>query len=376
MTSILVIEDDLPILDNIKDTLEAEGFQVEGAPNGVIGVKTAKQQLPDLIVCDILMPELDGYGVLQQLREDSQTALIPLIFLSARAEKDDVRRGMNLGADDYLTKPFTSVELLTAVKSRLTKQMTVMQQQQTSMNVLRKNIMYALPHQVRTALVKIIGYGSILEADYKTISRDELGAMASVIMLGGQDLHRVFENFLVYAQIEIMTSDPEQLTALRNHIIDNPGEIIQEQATQKAKTYQREADLRLHTSNCLVNISLADLAKIAAELIDNAFKFSSSGSPIQVRAGREENNFTLHIRDHGRGMTMEQLKSIGAYMQFDRALHEQQGLGLGLIIAKRLVELHGGKLSIRSSPNQGTLVSAKFPIKCSTAAIKPDNIQS
>jgi DNA-binding response OmpR family regulator/anti-sigma regulatory factor (Ser/Thr protein kinase) len=372
MTSILVIEDDLPILDNVKDTLEAEGFRVMAVPDGVTGVKIAKQQLPDLIVCDILMAGLDGFGVLQQLREDPQTATIPLIFLTARVDRESMRRGMNLGADDYITKPFTSVELLTAVRSRLKKQTATLQQQQTTMNLLRKSILYALPHQLRSPLVKLIGYGSILEEEYNTVSRDELHSMASAIMLGGQELHRIFENYLVYAQIELISSDPEQIAALRNHSVDNPGDIIQEQAIKKAKAYQREADLRLHISNAPVNLSLADLTKIAAELIDNAFKFSPSGSQVRVRVGSEDSTFALYVRDYGRGMTVEQLKSIGAYMQFERAVYEQQGLGLGLIIAKRLVELYGGQFLIYSIPDQGTVVGAKFPVRSSTAAVKPD----
>ncbi len=121
MATILVIEDVETLREEIMETLSYEGFDVLGAENGVVGVQIAKNYLPNLIICDIAMPELDGYGTLVALREDPKTAMIPFIFLTAMTEKVDMRQAMQLGADDYLTKPFTSSELLGAIGSRLQK---------------------------------------------------------------------------------------------------------------------------------------------------------------------------------------------------------------------------------------------------------------
>lgn len=126
MTKILVIEDEPPVRTNLLKLLEAEGFEVKGAENGEAGVSLAIEQVPDLILCDIMMPELDGHGVLEALRQNIATAAIPLIFLTAKAERSDWRQGMELGADDYLTKPFTRDELLAAIATRLKKQEAVM----------------------------------------------------------------------------------------------------------------------------------------------------------------------------------------------------------------------------------------------------------
>jgi diguanylate cyclase len=127
MKTILVIEDEPTIRENILGILEINGFQALGAEDGIAGVQQAKAYHPDLILCDILMPGIDGYGVLAALRKDAGTAMIPLIFLSAKAERSDFRLGMNLGADDYLTKPFSSKELVAAVSSRLLKQTSLTQ---------------------------------------------------------------------------------------------------------------------------------------------------------------------------------------------------------------------------------------------------------
>jgi two-component system alkaline phosphatase synthesis response regulator PhoP len=127
MTKILVIEDEKGVQDNVIDILELEGFKVIAADNGLLGVLMARAEQPNLIICDIMMPELDGYGVLEQLRQDPTTATIPFIFLTAKAEVVDLRQGMESGADDYLTKPFTPLELRKAVAVRLQKQAVMME---------------------------------------------------------------------------------------------------------------------------------------------------------------------------------------------------------------------------------------------------------
>ncbi|MDB9755772.1 response regulator [Winogradskyella sp.] len=121
MKKVLIIEDNPDVRENTADILELAGYETATAENGKIGVEKVKQLLPDIIVCDIMMPELDGYGVLQDLNKNPKTASIPFIFLTAKTEKIDMRKGMNLGADDYLAKPFTENELLDAINSRLKK---------------------------------------------------------------------------------------------------------------------------------------------------------------------------------------------------------------------------------------------------------------
>jgi len=122
MKKILVIEDEVEVLNNIEEILEIAEYKVITANNGRKGLELAKIEAPNLIICDIMMPELDGYGVLTALRDDKATATIPLIFLTAKTERFDQRMGMELGADDYLTKPFLSDELLGAISARFARQ--------------------------------------------------------------------------------------------------------------------------------------------------------------------------------------------------------------------------------------------------------------
>ncbi|MEH2350534.1 MAG: EAL domain-containing response regulator [Nostoc sp.] len=125
MPKILIIEDEEAVRENLLDLLEAEDFETIAAANGRIGVHLAICEVPDLILCDMMMPEIDGYGVLTALRQDPSTATIPFIFLTAKSAKSDFRQGMDMGADDYITKPFTRTELLSAIMNRLEKYATL-----------------------------------------------------------------------------------------------------------------------------------------------------------------------------------------------------------------------------------------------------------
>lgn len=121
MKKVLLIEDDTSLRENTAEILELSGYEVIMAPNGKVGVAQAKTHLPNIIACDIMMPEMDGYGVLRELSSNASTKHIPFIFLSAKTERSEIRKGMDLGADDYLTKPFEEDELLSAIESRLAK---------------------------------------------------------------------------------------------------------------------------------------------------------------------------------------------------------------------------------------------------------------
>jgi diguanylate cyclase (GGDEF)-like protein len=152
MTTILVIEDELPIRELIAEMLMLEDFEVLQAGNGREGIDIAQSQCPNLIICDVMMPVLDGYGVLTALQQDTITASIPFVFLTARGTKQDIRYGMNLGADDYLIKPFTQDELLDAISIRLRKQANSLQQYRSELESKQEQLDYLLYHDPLTQL--------------------------------------------------------------------------------------------------------------------------------------------------------------------------------------------------------------------------------
>ena len=362
MTRILVIEDQPDLRGSIVEQLEYEGFEVFDAPDGQDGVQVARDKLPDLIVCDIMMPKLDGYGVLLELRSDPSTAAIPFIFLTARAGRSDFRKGMELGADDYLTKPFTQDELLGAIQVALEKRQMLKGLYEQQTEELRQNLLQTLPHEFRTPLTGILGYGELLLEDYGTFTPDQVHRMAEAIVKTGNRLRHLIENYLLFAQLEIVKTDPVRLEKLRQGHVDDTSKIVAQSAEKIAAEKERQADLKLEVVPVGLAISEDGLIKIVEELVDNAFKFSEPGTVVYVKTVTDGSTFSLTIRDHGRGLTPEQIRHIGAYVQFERKLYEQQGMGLGLVLAKGLAELYGGKLTIASDPQHGTTVSVELPV--------------
>jgi signal transduction histidine kinase len=357
---VLVIDDTADIRMIISETLKFYGYQAIAAADGASGIQLAREQRPDLIICDINMPGLDGYGTLTALREDETTATIPFIFLSGATEKINVRRGMELGADDYLTKPFTHKELLAAVSTRLEKQAELQRHSEKKLDELRGNITLALPHELRTPLNGILGLATMLMEDYATLPPEEVLESARYIHESALRLHRLIENFLVFSQIELMASESKKIEVSSACEPVAAEQVLPEVATKIAARYGREADLTVKVEPARLLIPAENFRKIVEELIDNAFKFSERGTAVEATASIANHAFHLTVTDHGRGMTPEQIARVGPHMQFDRKTFEQQGAGLGLIIAKRLTELLGGQMEIMGTPSQQTSVRFSF----------------
>lgn len=373
MNKILIIEDEDDIRDIIIQLLTAHDYQVIDTDNGETGIDLAISHHPDLIVCDIMMPGIDGYEVLRQLHGNPSTDMIPFIFLTAKAAKEDMRQGMELGADDYLSKPFTGSELLGAVKIRLEKKVLLQQQSEKKLDDLRKNLTRSLPHELLTPLNGILGFAKLLSDHAAEITADEIKEMSEMIETSAWRLHRTIQNFLLHAQLEIMRQDPQRLQSFLMGETGSTQFILQIIAQKKAQEFNRTEDLHLDMEDAPLPVAENWLSKIAKELIDNAFKFSQPGSSVAVKTRINPPEFILTVCDRGRGMTAQQIANVGAYVQFERKLYEQQGSGLGLVIAQELTEFYGGRISIESSPEQGTTVSAIFPLTKNQELISKSN---
>ncbi|RMH69310.1 MAG: hybrid sensor histidine kinase/response regulator [Gemmatimonadetes bacterium] len=357
MNKILVVDDDDAIRRSLAQTLEFAGFNILEAENGRVGLEQAKAHQPDLILCDIMMPGVDGYTVLNELRQDPLTATTPFIFLTAKSSRRDLRYGMELGADDYIAKPFQADEVISAVKTRLEKQRELRRRSEAQVKHLQNTINYALPHELQTPLSAILGFSEILLDQNASLRREEITQIARIINNSGIRLDQLIKNYVLFAQLEALTNNAEEIQKLQTEVVENTEHLIEIAVAHKAEEHNRGADVITHLVNAKLTISENGLTKIIEELIDNALKFSAAKTPVTVYSETQENLYILKIKDQGSGMNREQIAQIEAYIQFNRDHREQQGFGLGLAIVKRLVELHGGELMIESQPNQGTLVT-------------------
>jgi two-component system sensor histidine kinase/response regulator len=361
MKKILVIDDEEWLRDMVKIALMDRGYAVIEADNGTTGIEVARRELPDLILCDVRMERVDGYLTLATLREEPATASIPFILITGMADTAGMRHGMELGADDYLPKPFTIEGLYAAVDARLKKAQRTREEAEKKLSALRDNISLMLPHEMRTPLNGILGFGDLLHTAAETMPAAEVAEMGRVIYDSGKRLERLIENFLVYVQLEISAGDPEKAAALRETRLTDASRIVDAKARSAAGQAGRERDLKLELTPVAAPISEEHLGKVVEELMQNACKFSKAGTPVTVSLSESISGIVLTFNDRGHGFTSDQIARIGAYMQFDRRSQEQQGVGLGLIIAKRITELHGGSLVISSDDEHGTTVTVRLP---------------
>ena len=361
MSKILVIDDESWLREMVRLALEQQGFEVIEATDSADGFELARKQMPDLILCDVNMDKPGaGYTTLAKLREDAATATIPFILMTGLADAAGMRHGMELGADDYLPKPFKVDELYATVNARLRKAKTVRAEAEKKLSILRSQISLMLPHEMRTPLNGIISNAEMLAESAHTLDPKTIAEMSHEICQSGQRLERLIENFLIYAQLEIVASDPQSISRLRAAECSRPAEIVRAAALAQAEKAVRLNDLLLDLTDAPLPMAEDYFKKITVELVQNALKYSETGSPVRVRlATRSEVEFS--VQDHGRGFSIEQISRMGAYMQFERKMQDEQGFGLGLAIAKKLVELHGGELLIESNPGIGSTVTVKLP---------------
>jgi signal transduction histidine kinase len=345
MPSILVIEDELAVRSNILEMLEAEGFTVFEAEGGEAGVEVARRVRPDLILCDVMMADLDGYGVLAALRQEPETALIPFVFVTARSSRADLRQGMTSGADDYLTKPFTQQELLGAIASRISRHIRV-QQLQTQvealqhLNLLKDDFISAVSHDLRAPLmnmqfaIKMLQLASSPEQRdrYLDILRQECVREAELVndLL---DLQRLENGVDPLGQESIAIATWLEAEVERF-------ELRTQAAGQELRT-QIAADLPLvHSDRTL-------LGRIVTELLHNACKYTPRGGTIELRAGVVAGQLQLAIANSAEIPPEALPRLFDKFYRFPSS-ETQSGSGLGLTLVQQMVQLLQGTITVHS----------------------------
>ena len=339
MAAIFLIEDNAPLRENTKMLLELNGFEVSGFDSGPPVLEKLKEVIPDLVLCDIVLPGMTGYDILDRVRKMPSGGEVPFIFLSALAEKDQVRAGMNLGADEYVTKPFTSAGLLAAIKSRLERSEKRRAAAEVELQRFEAQKLEYFPHEIRTPLSAIIGGIGILRLDEKKLGGD-VKEVLDLMEESANRLERTALNYILYLSLSA-GHDPFHSTSPVE-----AGLMVASVATRVAQEAGRENDLVLHTIEAPTRCGNC-LDRIANEVISNAFKFSAPGSKVDVNMAMAGGQLTLNCRDHGCGMTEEEIAAIGPFKQFHRDKREQQGLGLGLAICKAQIKCAGCRLEFK-----------------------------
>jgi two-component system, sensor histidine kinase and response regulator len=376
MPSILIVDDELDNFDVIETFLSEQGYNLHYAADGQKAIDFMHILQPDVILLDVMMPGMDGIEVCQQIKSMPQCRSVPIIMITALTAKEDLARCLEAGADDFMSKPINSLELCARVKSMLRikqqyEQIKLLSQMQEStidvlqnnLNELRGNLSASLPHEFNTPLNGIVGIIDILLQEYDSLSNEEMQDFLALAQQSAQRLENLTQKFLTYT-FEVVNSEINSSDSNRvSHQLFSNQNVIINYAQQQAAKFNRTHDLILNLSDVNVAINPRHLQCIIKELLENAFQFSPPGTLVKISGESIKNMCHLSISDQGRGMTKEQIANVGAFMQFERKLYQQQGgVGLGLKIAQKIIENYGGMLSISSVYHQETTVHLILPL--------------
>jgi DNA-binding response OmpR family regulator len=365
--SILVVEDNERLLSNLLFTLTEKGFDAIGAENGRQALASVESKMPDLIISDIDMPDMNGYELLAQLRKSSDTLTVPVIFLTGRKTPEDIRVGMHYGADDYVTKPFNIKDLLKTIEARLARYDQQQQRLADHIKRAQQHLTAVLPHELRTPVSGILGASSLIRSELATLSKEEIGQLNDCVISSARRLARIVENFLLYSQVHALLDNLNGKPLIDDNATTSAGAELHDIAMQIAENCYRSPDIRISLEDATLAANQWHVEKALAEICLNAFSFSPSGSAVSIVSRIKGELYIIDVTDHGRGMTNEQIRLItepaSAFMQFDRQYFEQQGTGLGLTLVRSIVTLYGGFLHIASEYGVQTTVSICFPLQ-------------
>ena len=369
MVTILLIDDEQPLLNEVSDWLSFEGYQVLTAANGREGLGHAVQHTPDLIICDVAMPQMNGHNVLLEVRSNPALNSTPFIFLTASADYDSMRAGMNLGADDYLTKPFRRTDLLDAIETRLQKhntqqvtlnrQMTAIQdalQMEQEKRLLTTRLVAMFSHDFRNPLAGILSSAQLLENYQHRMTPQKQTKHLQRIGGSVQLLLQMLDEMLLLAEMEHshLTYQPEDV---------NLSELVRTILDEFHIIYQDTHHFALPICDRVTISSDARLLRhILVNLLSNAVKYSPSDSEVVVSLQSTRHCIALSVSDDGIGISETDQARI--FDPFYRAKNgeSQKGTGLGLTIVQEAVDLCGGELTIDSQVGHGTTFTVSFPV--------------
>ena len=353
MQRILIIEDEPVIRKQLAQILRFEGFEPLEAANGKLGVEAALGSVPDLVVCDIMMPVLDGFGVLLALRDDPRTALTPFIFVTAKVANHDRRHGMEEGADDYITKPYDPAALVGSIRRRLEKRARQIEEGRRQAEEVSLAVASSVPRVFEETLDRITTVTNLVARKYAE-DDPQVSAMHEVVAQEAIRLRRLMRRLNLYAQLP-------QLYAHRFELEENgwfakQEAVLEHVARGVCQGWHRMADLVLASAQGQLPIREEHLVLLVEELIDNACKFSAPGTPVEIIGHSQAEFWSVTVMNHGPGLSAEQIAQIGAFKQFWSGHTKPQGLGLGLALTQGIARLHGCEFSLCSGADVTTAI--------------------
>lgn len=381
--TILVVEDDFAILQGVSDLLEisceAYAVTILQAENGRKALQLMQETTPDLVISDLAMPEIDGYQLIETVRQNVKWLYIPFIFLTAKANPQEIHKGRLTGVELYITKPFDAHELVELVERLLAKTDLQTRFRQQRSEMLRKQISHILQHEFRTPLTHVAGFSEMLSFMFDEVeSGQELQEFLHGIQIGAERMWLTVADLVT--ALELSTPNAESKILEEATLFDSLDHVLHA-VIKSRKTQLLTANIQLHLAlpNQFPTIfgSKNALQDVFERLLDNAIKFTERQaqgniwiSAASTGSGNSEtqpdtiaDTISISIRDDGVGFPSQVGNDLfHLFFQHNREHWEQQGSGIGLFIAKRLIEIHGGIITAKGVPDQGAEFTVTLPI--------------
>lgn len=367
MTKVLVVEDNLTLLEDIALELEMRGYDVVWATdgNGALNILRTTEQLPDIIVSDIAMPDIDGFKLLEHLRSNREWTAIPFLFLTAFNSPNSVRISKELGADDYIVKPFQADDLVLAMESKLKRVKAFQVQAEQQLAEARRTLLHMMSHELRSPLTAIYGGADVLIDCIEDVPDETVHRMVNLIRNGANRLNRFTSKALALLDVDSgnlhrMFSQSSRVTnvndVIRAAIYTVEAENIEDEREVTIKVKAEVTDLKVQGVE-------AYLIMMVEELLRNAVAFTQDGDTVEIAVNSDADMVHIAIQDHGAGIAENDLYRVwDRFDQIGLEHHKQLGGGLGLFIVRDIAHIHGGDCTIASELGQGTHVTLSLPL--------------
>jgi two-component system, sensor histidine kinase and response regulator len=354
---VILMVDDMPQnLLLLRNILKLHDIKVITATNGAEGLAFALSENPDLILLDIQMPEMDGYQVCEKLKSNSKTQEIPIIFLSGGSKKDEIIKGLQMGAVDYITKPFNTNELMARVYTQLelkySKDLISRQNEELkALNAMKDKFFSTIAHDLKNPLSSVLGFSEILSSSVDSSDWDSIKEMADYINKSAISAYNILENLLLWSRSQTNRIQIIFQPTLLSLIIDECFNSLSGQALNKSVTLLSKIDKEI-----MVNVDLNLTTTVVRNLISNAIKFSYPGRSVDVNSSERNGQVVVSVNDSGVGIKPDNIKKL---FRIDLShstpgTNNEKGTGIGLILCKEFIDKQGGKIWVESSTDSGT----------------------
>lgn len=345
---ILVVDDNVDNVELLTKRLRAMGYRTCEAYDGEQALARVETEDPDLVILDVMMPRIDGYEVCRRLKASDRTRVIPVLMLTAKREVPDKIRGLDIGADDYITKPFNPQELMARVRSLLARkneeEKRVTEERLDALGQMAEGV----AHEVRNPMVAIGGFARRIRD--KLPPGDPLREYAERILKEVRRLETMVEEIVRFKTLMISPYEPVDLRALADRVIEEKRRDIEDAGLHLERRYGDVPEIQGDPRN---------LRLALGNLLDNSVEATPSGGVITVAIEPAGDHVRVEVRDTGRGIPRDELANV-----FDPFYTTKMaGAGMGLTTVHRIVTRHGGEIDIDSQPGQGTSVVLTLPVR-------------